>query len=233
MRPGEATVILPVGYNFMVGDELTFLAEDLSVAGKGNIKTISPNKTRAIVKVKSGKVEKGMVIETAGTRAQSAPTTSVNVTPTKYTDLSEADRRALQIGEISDASYIIGGILATYPLGLGIGHAVQGRYADTGYIFTIGELGSLAVLVAGIGDCSDDWWDEDDDEDCNGGLIFLGAAGYLGFRIWEAIDAWAVPPGHNRRVREIKARTGIASGEWKGFVIPVQEGALAGISYRF
>ena len=58
----------------------------------------------------------------------------------KGINLTEKDQEILEIGEISQTRYIIGGILGTYPIGLGVGHAVQGRWSQMGWIFTAGEL---------------------------------------------------------------------------------------------
>jgi hypothetical protein len=123
--------------------------------------------------------------------------------------LTDEDKDILEVGEISTTQYVVGGILGTYPLGLGIGHAVQGRWSQKGWIFTAGELGSAAVLLVGALGCVDDELENDLDgeDDCssfNETLIVLGAVSYVGFRIWEAVDVWAAPIGHNKKVRELK-----------------------------
>ena len=232
VKSNDVTVELKPGHTFSQGEAVSVLTSELNESGKGIIKKISPNQTRALVQLQSGTAQKGMTIEKS-VLAESVQAQASTVRPSS--GLSEEEARILAIGEISTERYIIGGVVGTYPLGLGIGHAIQGRYSDSGYIFTIGELGSLAVLVAGVADCDDDWWDSDEDnDDCDGGLVLLGAAGFVGFRIWEIIDLWATPPGHNRRVREIKIRQGIARGEWDGFIIPSRDGgAMAGLKYTF
>ena len=48
--------------------------------------------------------------------------------------------------EISKANYYTGGVLGVLP-GFGIGHAVQGRWMEKGWIFTAGEVVSAAGLV--------------------------------------------------------------------------------------
>lgn len=58
----------------------------------------------------------------------------------KGIDLTDKDKEILEIGEISTVSYVVGGVLGTYPVGLGIGHAIQGRWSQKGWIFTAGEL---------------------------------------------------------------------------------------------
>lgn len=116
-------------------------------------------------------------------------------------ELTEKEKDILLEGRVDSAQYVIGGILGTYPLGLGIGHAIQGRYSTDGWKFTVGELASLAVVVTGLNDCVEDLFEEDD---CNDGLITIGAIGFVGFRIWEIIDLWATPLKINRKYDFLK-----------------------------
>ncbi len=123
----------------------------------------------------------------------------------KNIELTEKDKETLEIGEISTTKYVVGGILGTYPIGFGLGHAVQGRWSEDGKIFTFGELGSLGVVVVGAIGCltraNEDNWT------CSGldqGLIVAGAIGFLSFRIWEIVDVWAIPPSHNSRFKKLE-----------------------------
>lgn len=76
------------------------------------------------------------------------------IASSKGIQLREGDAvQFLDDGEVSTPRYIIGGILGTYPIGFGIGHAIQGRYSDRGWIFTATEAASLAVVIAGVGEC--------------------------------------------------------------------------------
>jgi hypothetical protein len=125
----------------------------------------------------------------------------------KGINLTEKDRDTIEIGEISNASYIVGGILGTYPIGFGIGHAIQGRWYEQGQIFTWGELGSLAVAVSGAVGCINESTDGDDKWGCSdleSGLMIAGVAGYIGFRIWEIVDVWVAPLGHNSKFRSLQ-----------------------------
>jgi len=83
-------------------------------------------------------------------------------------------------------NYIAGGIVGTI-VGFGIGHAIQHRYNEMGWIFTISDTVSVGAIIAGS-------------------LIgsprplgtFLWVSGVLllvGFRVWQAIDLWVVPTG--------------------------------------
>jgi len=127
----------------------------------------------------------------------------------KGIDLSDKDKETLEIGEISTARYVVGGVLGTYPLGLGIGHAIQGRWSQKGWIFTTGQLVSATAAVVGIVGCAGNelengFNDKDDCSAVNETLVVAGILGYFGFRIWEIVDVWATPPSHNKKVKELQ-----------------------------
>ena len=124
--------------------------------------------------------------------------------------LEEDDKEILDEGEISTTRYVIGGVVGTIPqLGFGIGHAIQGRWSDQGWVYTAGELGSLGVLIIGAAGCLNDELDNgfNNKDDCKGfneAMIITGVIGFIGFRIWEIVDVWAGVPKHNRKYRELK-----------------------------
>lgn len=137
---------------------------------------------------------------------------------------SIADRQILERGEISTGRYIVGGILGTYP-GFGIGHAIQGRYGSKGWIFTVGEVASAAVMVAAFSDGCLSGYGNIRDEGCddNSGLLIVGIGAFLGFHIWEILDVWIAPPVQNKRYRQLKqAQTSTSS--WNAFVTPTSDG---------
>lgn len=123
----------------------------------------------------------------------------------KNIDLTEKDREVLSIGHINDTKYIVGGILGTYPLGFGLGHVVQGRWSEHGWIFTAGEAGTLAAAIVGAAGCiRDSDFESDECSTLNSALVIGGIIGFIGFRIWEIVDVWAVPPSQNRKYKELK-----------------------------
>lgn len=134
-----------------------------------------------------------------------SPSMLVHEAEKKGITLSEDEKSILEMGEISDTKYIVGGILGTYPLGFGIGHAIQGTWSYRGWIFTVSELTSLAVLISGLSSCD---WDFDEDEDlCSGGAstaVTVGLFSFIGFRIWEIVDVWAGVPKYRRKQNELK-----------------------------
>ena len=221
VKDGQAWVNIEPSQAFAQDETVHFLNDSLKRVASGVINTISDGRSAMIVQLTEGSPSIGMKVEKDISKAAPAPAV-----------LSEEERKTLDIGEISTTRYVIGGVIGTYPIGLGVGHAIQGRYGDKGWIFTVGELGSMAVLLAGLGDCTFDDWSDDDDCD-GGGLIFLGAAGYVGFRIWEVIDVWAGSAEHNRRYREIRARQGQSTAQWKGFLAPTLDGGKFVLQYSF
>jgi hypothetical protein len=123
-----------------------------------------------------------------------------------YDQLSHDDQVILDNGEISEQRYISGGAVGSV-IGLGIGHAIQGRYSEKGWIFTAGELGSVVVLVAGASECTVGVL-EGTGCATGAGLMLGGYLGFFGFKIWEIVDLWATPPELNRRYHQLKDRVG-------------------------
>src|SRR5687767_4797890 len=80
---------------------------------------------------------------------------------------------------VPTGKYITGGILAS-TVGFGIGHGVQGRYGDKGWIYTATEAGGLALMLAGVGTCKDEYIGATKNTTCsNGGLILIGAGLFI------------------------------------------------------
>lgn len=155
--------------------------------------------------------------------------------PPPQAALSQEDARLLQRGLISPEAHI-GGAAVSFFIGFGSGQAVQGRWTDTGWIFTVGEAASIAALFIGIGNEVEDCFDEYCDED-NDGLIALGLIGLIGFRVWELVDAFAGPASHNRKVRDLHMRLGYPPSGYYSvapFVAPTRDGGgVAGFTLRF
>lgn len=155
--------------------------------------------------------------------------------------LTPEEHEMLMAGEISDGQHIVG-VVASLGFGFGVGQAVQGRYSDTGWIFTVGELASITALMVGVFRAFDDCLELDDS--CNDGnsdgvpLIVAGAIGLTVFRIWEIVDAIGGPSKHNARVRELRMRLGIPQPMYTKitpYVVPSRDGGggTAGLSFRF
>ena len=99
---------------------------------------------------------------------------------------------------MTQGQYIAGGILGALP-GLGIGHVIQGRWFEKGWIFTGTQLGLyyLTLISFAYANTTTGYIDSF--------LIFvpfyLFAA--LGLKVWEAVDVWSLP-SHYKIVQEPK-----------------------------
>jgi hypothetical protein len=122
--------------------------------------------------------------------------------------LSPEDAELLARGEISDLQTVGGGLLSIF-VGFGVGQAVEGRWLDRGWVFTIGETVSVIAVIDGaiqafncdpsVSNCN-----------ANGGLLFWGGfAALAGLRIWEIGDAFVAPSTRNAHVRDLRMRLGM------------------------
>jgi MFS family permease len=151
--------------------------------------------------------------------------------------LTRDEQELLADGEISDGQHI-GGVVAGLFFGFGIGQAVQGRWSDTGWIFTLGEAASITALMVGFVQSFNDCFAEENcDEGGGDGLIVAGFLGLVVFRVWEIADVIAGPPKHNRKLRELRMRMGMPQPMYTKITPYVNKsrdgGGVAGLSFRF
>lgn len=148
--------------------------------------------------------------------------------------LSVEDQELLAQGEITDGQHVGGGLVALM-FGFGVGQAVQGRWHETGWIFTLGETGSLVAMIYGFADgidhCSGDVCGRATQGDV--ALVVGGLVAFSALHVWEVVDAFVMPPKHNRRVRELKARLGMPSYVLRPYVAPSATSGVAGLSVSF
>jgi hypothetical protein len=143
--------------------------------------------------------------------ALSTPALAHDEKPKEKAETSVADAEKKKSDEIvananankmSKFTYAVGGIIGTYP-GFGLGHTIQGRWSERGWVFTTGELGSLLILSYGLaqclGDIVGDTISNTPDNNCGSGdtAITIGAVGFVVFKIWEIVDVWATPLTNN------------------------------------
>ncbi len=153
-----------------------------------------------------------------------------------------AEYAILARGEISDEAYVGGGLLGTF-FGLGLGHIAQGRYAEKGWIFTLGQAAGISMFASGALACALDGIGRDvrsqpANPTCQDGWYVAGLGILSGFKVWEIVDLWAVPPAHNRRFRELKGRGASATPTFAAslFLEPrfdSELGATAGLRVRW
>ena len=127
---------------------------------------------------------------------------------------------------ISTTRYVTGGILSIYP-GFGIGHAVQGRYTDKGWIFTTGEAISATVAIVGLGQCGITSGITSSNQCSGNSMILAGTVEFLGFKIWEIVDAWIIPKTKNQ------SSLVNLSGKFVSVAIPSEDGLSVGVKYIF
>lgn len=121
-------------------------------------------------------------------------------------NLSSEDMKVLEEGEISKFRHLTGGLLSVYP-GFGLGHVVEGRYLEKGWIFTLGESASAVVAIIGLGEMGITSALSGTSANAGSDKMLLGALCFMGFKIWEVVDAFAGPSKHNDRYRELNKRT--------------------------
>ena len=136
----------------------------------------------------------------------------------------------LKRGEISKGRQISGGIVAS-TLGFGFGQVIEGRWADTGWIFTFGEAGSIAIFSYGVVDAIGNSNDQKAPWLIIGGILAFGS-----FKAVDIVDAFSGPGRHNRKYREIRARMGNPTpliDRVKGGLTLSRTGGFGGVSLTF
>jgi len=154
-----------------------------------------------------------------------------------YSQLSPEERKILEKGEYSDGEIVGGGLLGSF-LGLGLGHAAQGRFREKGWIFLVGEAVGSYVFMWSLINCVDDI--DNDSDHCNGGMLATSIIAVAVLRIWEIVDLWTVPAAHNREYRRLRnrlyqqQRPYYQPARWGLFAAPGKDGGgIAGVMVRF
>ena len=94
---------------------------------------------------------------------------------------------------ITKFHYVVGGLAAVWP-GFGVGHAIQERWNERGWIHPAIQLGGLlaGLSVLAFRHSPDEWSDKNKFKSFQRETGFLfGAFGLL--RVWEAVDVWFLP----------------------------------------
>ena len=152
-----------------------------------------------------------------------APVVAPPVTkaPVRYNyQLSTRQEQIYYQGPISSGQAIGGGLVGTF-VGFGIGHAILGKYTESGWKFTAGEAAGVAIGAAGINQFDKCELFKDDSK-CGNGLstFLLGLLIYSGFHIWEMVEVWTIPGAHNNEYYSIRSLKE-ARSEWS--LVPVAE----------
>ena len=103
---------------------------------------------------------------------------------------------------MSHSQYVTGGVLGSI-FGLGIGHAVQGRYSERGWIFTTSDV--TGILLLANANCFRGRDSNSQDRavrergDCeNTGQALLGASLIISSRVLQILDLWVL--GNDRLI---------------------------------
>jgi hypothetical protein len=169
---------------------------------------------------------------------QSYPPPAYAYQPRQITITTE-EQDLLDRGEITDGQQIGGGLAALF-FGLGVGQAVEGRWRDTGWIFSFGEPLAIGVAIAGMVDSVERC---PLDGRCNRPssrattMILGGLLAFTGLHVWEVVDAFVAPARHNRKLRALRERLGYPPpGQYilRPYLAPAGgQGGVAGLSIGF
>ncbi len=144
--------------------------------------------------------------------------------------ITAEQQELLDAGEISIGKYLTGGTLSTF-LGFGVGQAIQGRYKSRGWMFTVGDSVATTVALYGAARCCGPAGHTEEY------LVVSGLVALVGLRIWQTLDAWLVPPAHNRKVRALRTQLGLAPPSYGLYLAPPQNldgaGGVAGLAIQF
>lgn len=162
--------------------------------------------------------------------------------PSQGIEITAEEAWLLKRKDITKARYVVGGVVES-AYGFGIGHIVQGRWLEKGWVFTAGEVSAVAVAVYGFRELHRSSWCSSEEFGIECGdrtyahtLLLTGLVTYMGFRIWGAIDAWATPMAEAGRRRTLRRRLGLPPGSYLAPVLsttPDATGPMAGLDLRF
>lgn len=157
-----------------------------------------------------------------------------------YSILTNEERRLLLHGEITGGEVVGGAILSGW-IGFGLGHAVQGRWSETGWKFAAGESLAIGAVIVGaftLIEAENRYGHNSNSESSSGTALLVG--GMVGFsilRIWEFIDVIVGPASYNDRVRAARYKAYGGNPYPTGYslyVVPTSNGGgVAGVSFRF
>ncbi len=137
-------------------------------------------------------------------------------------------------GEYTQGEIVGGGLLGTF-FGFGLGHAVQGRWGDNGWIFTGGEIGAMAVMFSTMADCIDETLDGP--QTCHEEWLAFSAIAFGVLRLWEIVNVWSGPARYNSELRQLRYRLGMQPPQprWGLQLAPARHGSggTVGVTYRF
>ena len=122
--------------------------------------------------------------------------------------------------DVSEIQMLVGAPTAIL-FGFGTGHAIEGRWREKGWIFTLGETAGFATWMSAY------MLDMSCTRHCGavGPLAAAGLLSVVGLRLWESVDAITGARAKNRRVLKQRAQLGLqlatpSSGD-RGMVVGI------------
>jgi len=154
-----------------------------------------------------------------------------------YHLLSAEERELLLQGKISTGQ-TWGGAALAYMFGFGLGHAVQGRYEEVGWKFTVGELAAIGGLLYGVSMAirEDDQGRYYRDQLSPGETVMVvSLVGWGVLRVWQIIDTLTGPAAHNRKYNMVHWKAYGRPPGYSLFVTPSTDksGGVAGLRWQF
>ena len=190
-KVGQSKIIATVDNYPFEGD--VFYIKDSYDKTRGKAKVLKVKNNKALLKF-NGDAEVGwQVVDQNQEEKRSIASVSMD------DELDEDQLIQQDYTSISTGQYIAGGVVGIM-LGMGIGHAVQGRYSRTGWIFTVGQLASGITFGVYFAQATIPSQSSNVSQTDNFGLIFSAVA-LVGFRIWELIDVWWLPSSYKITVK--------------------------------
>lgn len=116
----------------------------------------------------------------------------------RYDEEIEAkEESGLLLKEIGRPQYVVGGITSLI-LGLGVGHAIQGRYfEDSAYMHTLAQIVGLAMFMSSRHDLGNtNYW--------------IGLYAFIGSRITEMIGVWRIDDKRYKLEQSYKPNNSLA-----------------------
>src|SRR5262245_38344217 len=144
------------------------------------------------------------------------------------------DARAWARREPIEQDQHVGGSLAGFLFGFGLGQAMQGRWHDRGWLFTVGDGAAMSALMVGaFGQMGCYGLTEDGRTRCTVASVaaIAGFSSLMILRVWQTVDAVYVPYDYNRRILRARAKLRFAGP----YLAPPQsgDGATAGLVLTF
>lgn len=145
----------------------------------------------------------GAIVGLINTTAQESRRGEVNRERAKVTEQiyeleSQAPVVSLSQDEVTPSMWrSVGGTLTGMVVGFGSGHAIQGRYKEKGWIFTLGEGVAIGGMIASASQCETTQAETQVggtaiqtqvNRECGGALPLVSLLGFVGMRLWQVID---------------------------------------------